>query len=166
MRLIKRYSPFWFWALVGVIIFIHFHIGHKSEATRPELRVGCRGALIKWGIASAEQFERARINDPEIAEACPVGFLHPVILTQDVWKSVAYRFAPYEEQQNGAFTRGSRIFWTPVIKIPTGELVFEDKQGNIVRGRCGNCTQNDLLRFSLPVVIWKVPVFRLHTTAL
>jgi hypothetical protein len=25
---------------------------------------------------------------------------------------------------------------------------------------------SDLLRFSLPVVIWKVPVFRLHTTAL
>jgi hypothetical protein len=152
MKIAKRYFPFVFWGIVCLVLFHYFHktgtnptklsVGtFVSDKAKPELRTGYRGAVIKWGITSADEFERARLNDPEIAEACQVGFLHPVTLTQDVWKSVAYRQISYEEQ-NGGFQRGSRIFWTPVIKIPAGELVYEDDQGNIVRGRCGNCTRN------------------------
>lgn len=122
-----------------------------DDGLKPDLRVGYRGALIKWGISSPDEFDRARLNDPEIAEACQVGLLHPVILAQDIWRSVAYRQIPYEEL-NGSFQRGSTIFWTPLIRIPAGELVFEDREGNIVRGRCGNCARSSLPPFTMPPV--------------
>jgi hypothetical protein len=163
MRVIKRYCPLAFWGMMALLLFYYFHSAHTARVSdtqslsklasgdsRPELKIGYRGALVKWGIISSDQFERARLNDPEIAEACVVGLLHPVILTQDVWRSVAYRQVPYEEL-NGGFQRGSTIFWTPPVKILAGELVFEDKEGNIVRGRCGNCTRKPSLEKSFVV---------------
>jgi hypothetical protein len=160
-KTLKRSVPFVFWITIVISIVWYVRLHQRSSApvtpyitaqtTSPiELRTGRRGALIKWGIDSVEQFERARLRYPEIAEACQVGFLHPVMLTRDVWKSVAYRLIPYEEQGT-EYVSGSRIFWTGLIKIPAGELVFEDSEGNLVRARCGNCTHDTPLRkFVMP----------------
>ena len=81
-------------------------------------------SLIPGGITSDADFEQHR-NEGKLAEHyADVGFLHSQYLHADrkMWTS---------------YTRDGEIFWTPVM-LRKGELVLQDRYGNMIRGRCGN----------------------------
>jgi hypothetical protein len=77
-------------------------------------------SLIPGGIATPDQYEAQR---PRGAD---VGFLRPQYLQKDVVAWVDYR-------------DGDSVRWTAApVKLHKGELVFTDRYGHMVRGRCGN----------------------------
>ena len=81
-------------------------------------------SLIPGGIANDADFELHR-NQGRLAEHyADVGFLRP-------------RYLPADRKMWTSYTRDDRIFWTPVM-IRKGELVLQDRYGNMIRGRCGN----------------------------
>jgi hypothetical protein len=84
-------------------------------------------SLIPGGVASDTEFQAARLADPLLEEHyADVGFLRPAILSADRWLYASYR-------------RGASIFWTASrVHVRAGEVVLEDRTGNLIRGRCGN----------------------------
>ncbi len=84
-------------------------------------------SLIPGGLPSDDALETARASDPVLAKHyADVGFLRPAWLPRDQWFYASYR-------------RGGAIFWTGSrVRVRAGELVFADRSGNMIRGRCGN----------------------------
>jgi hypothetical protein len=93
----------------------------------PAVRITYPFSLIPGGVHSDTEFEAARIADKQLEQHySDVGFLRPVTITQDRFMYASYR-------------RGKAILWTKkAVLVKAGELVFGDRSGNLIRGRCGN----------------------------
>lgn len=103
----------------------------ESENAPPEtprpIRTEYPLSLVPGGIASDADFETARASDPVLAEHyADVGFLRQVRFSQDQWLYASFR------QNDSVVWTNSRIL------VRAGELVFADRYGSLVRGRCGN----------------------------
>ena len=106
-----------------------------------ELKLVYPHSLIPGGITSTADYEAHR---PYGAD---VGFLRPTYLQHDLAAFVDYR-------------DGNSIRWTKTpVTLKKGELVFADRYGHMVRGRCGND-----ISFNAPTKTWtQHPSFDLDT---
>jgi hypothetical protein len=98
----------------------------QSIEQEPRVCVSYPHALVRCGVASSEDFEAQR-KIPLLREHyTDVGMVLPAILTTDEWDFASFR-------------KNDGIVWTPVrILVRRGEVVFRDRSGNTIRGRCGN----------------------------
>ena len=86
-------------------------------------------SVIPGGVGSVDDIQDAVQRDPVVAghySLLKVSTLQKVQLSRPIAAYVSFRI-------------GTRVFWTArKLNVAAGETVFLDKEGNGVRGRCGN----------------------------